>query len=82
MTKQANNIFNQLAEGSRQKPHPVATLFWTIVFGCVFATVGWNFGVSEVVQALGGPDGNINILEGGALFLAIALLRRAGASAA
>lgn len=56
---------------------PVGTIFWTLVFGAIFVTVGWNYGASEIVQALNGPDGNVNILEGGAAFIFAATVGRA-----
>jgi hypothetical protein len=61
------------AEG-RNNPGPVATTFWLVVLGTLFVTVGWNYGITEMIESLGGPEGNINLLEGGAAFLLCAAI--------
>lgn len=43
---------------------PAANFVWAVIFLAVFTTVGWNYGITEIIQNLGGPDANINILEG------------------
>lgn len=53
-----------------------STVFFALLGGAVFLTLGWNYGVTECIQALGGPDGNINILEGLALFVFVGVLKR------
>ena len=64
--------------GNFRSPRPVtpaptvttpADVFWRLVFSVVLFTVAWNYGVTEVIQSLGGPDANINILEGTLTFL-------------
>lgn len=41
----------------------VGYLIAAVVVGLLF-TVLWNYGVTEVIQNLGGPDGNINVVAG------------------
>lgn len=53
-----------------------STVFFTILAGALFLTLGWNYGVTECIQALGGPDGNINLLEGLALFVFVGVFKR------
>lgn len=50
-----------------------------LVFGILFLLVGWNYGITEVVQALGGPDANVNVGVAAASFLFLGVLKnRAG----
>jgi hypothetical protein len=43
---------------------PFALFVWALIFLGVFVTLGWNYGVSEIIQGYGGPDVNINVIEG------------------
>lgn len=72
--------FDQDSQTKNETP-PAAVLLWLLVFGAALTTIGWNFGVSEVIQACGGPDGNLSILEGGALFLALLVAKQVTNSA-
>lgn len=42
---------------------PVAQ-FIGFLLGLVLIVVCWNYGATEVIQALGGPDANVNVLDG------------------
>lgn len=53
-----------------------ATLVWTLLFVAVFFTLGWNYGVTEIVQNYGGPDANINILQGALTVLAVRIFTK------
>jgi hypothetical protein len=39
-------------------------VFLGIIIGLVLLVVCWNYGATEAIQALGGPDANVNILDG------------------
>jgi hypothetical protein len=39
-------------------------VFLGVIIGLVLVVVCWNYGATEVIQALGGPDANVNILDG------------------
>jgi hypothetical protein len=39
-------------------------VFLGFVVGLVLLVVCWNYGATEVIQTLGGPDANVNILDG------------------
>jgi hypothetical protein len=45
------------------------TLVFAFVLGALVVTLGWNYGASEVIEALGGKDGNINVVVGFFVFL-------------
>jgi hypothetical protein len=47
----------------RSEQNPFAVLLGTLI-GLVLIVVCWNYGATEVVQALGGPDANVNVLAG------------------
>lgn len=39
-------------------------VFIGVVIGLMLLVVCWNYGATEVIQALGGPDANVNVLDG------------------
>lgn len=48
---------------NRSEANPFAT-FLGVLLGCALIVVCWNYGATEVIQALGGPDANVNVLDG------------------
>jgi hypothetical protein len=62
-----------------QQPEPIQSFIWTLLFGAAFATLGWNYGVTELVDSLGGPDGNVNYWEGMCVWLAVLVAKWKGA---
>lgn len=38
--------------------------FLGLLIGLALVVVCWNYGATEVIQVLGGPDANVNILDG------------------
>lgn len=40
------------------------TLLAVFIFVPFIVTLLWNYGATEVIEALGGADGNVNLLEG------------------
>lgn len=53
---------------------PIEWTLAVVVVGLLF-TLAWNYGVTEIIQNLGGPDGNINVLEGTLAWAAVRFLQ-------
>lgn len=59
----ARLVAHRLQQLEQQKKLEAAVTFLALlILAPIFFTLAWNYGISEIIQSLGGPDANINLL--------------------
>lgn len=43
---------------------PIKNAAISLILGAIITTLLWNYGATEIIEALGGPDANVNIVDG------------------
>jgi hypothetical protein len=59
---------------SKKQTLTVSELIGALVVAPTVLVLAYNYGLTEVIQNLGGPDGNVNIFEGALAVYAVTIL--------
>jgi hypothetical protein len=53
----------------QSKNDAIAQLIGLLILAPILMTLLWNYGMTDVIDALGGPDADVNLLQGGLAYL-------------
>lgn len=68
----------QDTEPKKDKEHSIAFTLTLLILLSTLFTLGWNYGITELVESAGGGDPNISLLEGILAWVAVRSLMPRG----
>jgi hypothetical protein len=65
----------QAQAAGAQATSTAANVLASLVVLPLLFVLAWNYGLTEVIENFGGPDANVNVIEGALAYYAVSLLR-------